>query len=110
MTNESHNSLPPYKEFDHKMKVVPESTPPSKAPYRLNSKELKKNLNINKRPFQFGVYNTKQIALWGTSFVCGKKGQVKMCIDYCALNKITIKNNYPMPCIDDLLDQLNGTN
>ncbi len=40
LMNKSHNSLPPYKEFDHKMKVVLESTPPSKAPYRLNSKEL----------------------------------------------------------------------
>jgi hypothetical protein len=37
-----------------------------------------------------------------------KDNKFKMCIDYHALNKITIKNNYPLPHIDDLLDQLNG--
>jgi hypothetical protein len=37
-----------------------------------------------------------------------KNGKLRMCIDYFALNKITIKNNYFMPRIDDLLDQLNG--
>jgi hypothetical protein len=42
LMNESPNFLPPYRAFDHKVKVVPQSTPPSKAPYRLNSKELKK--------------------------------------------------------------------
>jgi hypothetical protein len=43
-------------------------------------------------------------------FVEKKDDKSKMCIDYCALKKIKIKNNYFMPCIDDLLDQLNGTN
>jgi hypothetical protein len=42
LTNESLDPLPPYKKFDHKMKVVHELTPPSKALNRLNSKELRK--------------------------------------------------------------------
>lgn len=37
-----------------------------------------------------------------------KDGKLKMYIDYHALNKITINNNYPLPCIDNLLDWLNG--
>jgi hypothetical protein len=41
-------------------------------------------------------------------FVDKKDGKLRMCIDYLALNKITIKNNYFMLHIDDLLDQLNG--
>jgi hypothetical protein len=41
LMNESHNSLPPYKEFDHEMKVVPKSTPPFKAPYRLIQRSYK---------------------------------------------------------------------
>jgi hypothetical protein len=36
-------------------------------------------------------------------FVDKKDGKLKMCIDYCALNKIMIKNNYPLPHIDDLM-------
>ena len=37
-----------------------------------------------------------------------KDGNVKMCIDYCQLNKVVIKNKYPLPRIDDLFDQLHG--
>jgi hypothetical protein len=37
-----------------------------------------------------------------------KDGTWRMCVDYQALKKITMKNRYPLPCIDDLLDQLNN--
>ena len=47
---------------------------------------------------------------WGASviFVKNKDGTMRLCIDYCQLNKMTIKNRYPLPCIDDLFDQLHG--
>ena len=41
-------------------------------------------------------------------FVTEKDGSLHMCVDYCALNKMTVKNKYPLPRIDDLLDQLHG--
>ena len=37
-----------------------------------------------------------------------KDGTMRMCIDYRQLNKVTVKNKYPLPCIDDLFDQLQG--
>ena len=47
---------------------------------------------------------------WGAPvlFVRKKDGSLRMCIDYRQLNKVTIKNRYPLPRIDDLLDQLQG--
>ena len=49
-------------------------------------------------------------SLWGTPilFVKKKDGSMRMCIDYRELNKVAIKNRYPFPGIDDLLDQLQG--
>ena len=47
---------------------------------------------------------------WGAPviFVKKKDETMRLCIDYCQLNKMTIKNRYPFPCIDDLFDQLRG--
>jgi hypothetical protein len=41
-------------------------------------------------------------------FVKKKDGTLRLCIDYCQLNKVTVKNRYPLPRIDDLFDQLKG--
>lgn len=47
---------------------------------------------------------------WGAPllFVKKKEGTLRMCIDYQELNKLTVKNRYPLPRIDDLFDQLQG--
>ena len=42
-------------------------------------------------------------------FVRKKDGSLRLCIDYRELNKVTVKNKYPLPRIDDLLDQLSGS-
>jgi hypothetical protein len=41
-------------------------------------------------------------------FVLKKDGTQRLCVDYCSLNEVTIKNNYSLPRIDDLFDQLHG--
>ena len=84
------------------------SEPLSKAPYRLNQKELlelKKQLNdflsrgyIRPRKSPYGVFLDRTDC------------KLRMCINYRALNKVTIKNNYPLFQIDDLFDQLAGPN
>jgi hypothetical protein len=72
LTSELPNALPPCREVDHKIKMVPGATFLSKASYRLNQKELeKKNLKINDLLSCMGVYSINQVALWGTCFVCG---------------------------------------
>ncbi|GJR23238.1 putative reverse transcriptase domain-containing protein [Tanacetum coccineum] len=56
------------------------------------------------------IYVVRDHSLWGTHvlFVKKKDGSMRMCIDYHELNKLTVKNRYPLPRIDDLFDQLQG--
>ncbi|KAK4406536.1 Transposon Ty3-G Gag-Pol polyprotein [Sesamum angolense] len=72
----------------------------------LELKELKKQLEelLNKG------FIRPSISPWGAPvlFVKKKDGSMRLCIDYRQLNRITIKNKYPLPRIDDLLDQLKG--
>ncbi|KAL0291128.1 UNVERIFIED_CONTAM: Transposon Ty3-I Gag-Pol polyprotein [Sesamum radiatum] len=85
------------------------TAPISITPYRmapLELKELKKQLEelLDKG------FIRPSISPWGAPvlFVKKKDGSMRLCIDYRQLNRITIKNKYPLPRIDDLLDQLKG--
>ncbi|GAU50682.1 hypothetical protein TSUD_410380 [Trifolium subterraneum] len=88
---------------------VPGTSPISMAPYRMPASELnelKKQLEglLEKK------YIRPSVSPWGAPVLLVKKkeGSMRLCIDYRQLNKATIKNNYPLPRIDDLMDQLVG--
>jgi hypothetical protein len=88
---------------------VPSTNPISKAPYRMASSELKELKEQLQELLDKG-FTHPSISPWGALvlFVKKKDGSMTMCIDYWKLNKVTIKNRYPLPRIDDLLDQLQG--
>jgi len=81
--------------------------PPSKAPYRLNQKELKLKKKLNNLLDRGYIWQNKSPYGAPILFVDKKIGKLRMCIYYHAFNKITIKNNYFLPHINDLLHQLN---
>jgi hypothetical protein len=102
--------LPPSREVDHKIELVPGATPQSRPTFRLSAFELaemKKQLeDLVKAGF---VQPSKSPYGAPVLFVKKKDGTQRMCIDYRALNNVTIKNSYPLPRVDELFDRLQGT-
>jgi len=101
--------VPPEREVEFPIDLVPGTKPVSMAPYRMSASELtelKKQLEdlLDKK------FVRPSVSPWGalTLFVKKKDGSMRLCIDYRQLNKVTIKNRYPLPRIDDLMDQLVG--
>ncbi|MFS7987804.1 putative nucleotidyltransferase, Ribonuclease H [Helianthus anomalus] len=101
--------LPPDREVEFRIHLIPGTAPIAKTSYRLaptEMLELKKQLDelLSKGFIQ------PSSSPWGAPvlFVKRKDGSMRMCIDYRELNKVTIKNRYPLPRIDDLFDQLQG--
>nr|GFA24427.1 retrotransposon protein, putative, Ty3-gypsy subclass [Tanacetum cinerariifolium] len=101
-------SLPRQVEF--KIELVPGATPVARAPYRLAPSEMKELAKQLQELSDKGFIRPSS-SPWGASvlFVKKKDGSFRMCIDYRELNKLTIKNRYPLPRIDDLFDQLQGS-
>ncbi|GKB65308.1 putative reverse transcriptase domain-containing protein [Tanacetum coccineum] len=83
--------------------------PVAKSPYRLAPSEMQE-LSEQLQELQDNGFIRPSHSPWGTPmlFVKKKDGSMRMCIDYHELNKLTIKNRYPLPRIDDLFDQLQG--
>ncbi|GAU45290.1 hypothetical protein TSUD_327480 [Trifolium subterraneum] len=106
---EDISDLPPEREVEFGIDLVPGTSPISMAPYRMSASELhelKKQLEelLEKK------FIRPSVSPWGAPVLLVKKkeGSMRLCIDYRQLNKATIKNKYPLPRIDDLMDQLVG--
>jgi hypothetical protein len=83
----------------------------SKTPYRMSTPELKE-LQMQLEEILKKGYTCPRISPWGASilFVRKEDGTLRLCIDFKQLNKVTVKNKYPLPRIDDLFDQLKVAN
>ncbi|GJT02213.1 putative reverse transcriptase domain-containing protein [Tanacetum coccineum] len=102
--------LPPTRQVEFQIDLVPGAAPVARAPYRLAPSELKELSEQLKELSDKGFIRPSS-SPWGAPvlFVKKKDGSFRMCIDYRELNKLTVKNRYPLPRIDDLFDQLQGS-
>ena len=102
-------SLPPEREIEFSIDLIPGAEPVSVAPYRMSPLELKE-LKSQLEDLIQKHFIRPSVSPWGAPVLLVKKkdGSMRLCIDYRQLNKVTIKNKYPLPRIDDLLDQLKG--
>ena len=103
------SGVPPDRSDPFTIELEPGTTPISKAPYRMapaEMAELKKQLE---ELLDKGFIRPSS-SPWGAPvlFVKKKDGSFRLCIDYWGLNKVTVKNKYPLPRIDELMDQLGG--
>ncbi|GJT89418.1 putative reverse transcriptase domain-containing protein [Tanacetum coccineum] len=102
--------LPPTRQVKFRIDLVPGAAPVARAPYRLAPSEMKELSEQLKELSDKGFIRPSS-SPWGAPvlFVKKKDGSFRMCIDYRELNKLTVKNRYPLPRIDDLFDQLQGS-
>jgi hypothetical protein len=101
--------FPPKRDIGFSIYLVPGVSPVSKTPYRMGTPELKE-LHMQLEELLKNGYICPSVSPWGAPFIFvkNKDGTLRMCIDFRQLNKVTIKNKYPLPRIDDLFDQLKG--
>ena len=101
--------LPADSEIDFQIKLALGTEPISRAPYRMAPAELKE-LKVQMEEMVNKGFVRPSMSPWGAPvlFVKKKDGSMRLCIDYRELNKVTIRNQYPLPRIDDLFDQLQG--
>ncbi|KAD3069391.1 hypothetical protein E3N88_37271 [Mikania micrantha] len=101
--------IPSDRDVEFRIDLIPGAKPIAKAPYRLAPSELQELMTQLQDLLDKGFIRPS-ISPWGAPvlFVKKKDGSLRMCIDYRELNKVTVKNKYPLPRIDDLFDQLQG--
>ncbi|GJU45256.1 putative nucleotidyltransferase, ribonuclease H [Tanacetum coccineum] len=102
--------LPSTRQVEFNIELILGAAPVAPAPYRLAPAEMKVIAEQLKELTDKGFIRPSS-SPWGAPilFVKKKDGSFRMCIDYRELNKLTVKNRYPLPRIDDLFDQLQGS-
>nr|CAE04799.1 OSJNBb0018J12.12 [Oryza sativa Japonica Group] len=106
---EDLTTMPPKRDIEFRIDLAPGTAPIHKRPYRMGANELAEVKKQVDEQLPKG-YIRPSTSPWGAPviFVEKKDKTKRMCVDYRALNEVTIKNKYPLPRIDDLFDQLKG--
>jgi hypothetical protein len=101
--------MPPDREVEFVIDLLPGTAPISQRPYRMSVEELKE-LKKELTKLQEARYIRPSSSPWGASilFMQKKDGSQRICVDYRSLNDVTVKNKYLLPCIEDLFDQMRG--
>ena len=99
----------PRRDIDFTIELVPGAALVSKAPYRMSTPEMLE-LKMQLQELLENKYIRPSMSPWGAPvlFVKKKDGTLRLCIDYRQLNKVTVKNKYPFPRIDDIFNQMRG--
>jgi hypothetical protein len=97
--------LPSKRDIDFSIALVSGVAPVSKTPYKMDTPELKE-LHMQLEELLRKGYIRPSVSPWGAPiiFVKKKDGTLRLCIYFKHLNKVTIKNKYPLPIIDYLFD------
>jgi hypothetical protein len=103
---EELSGMPPDRKVEFVIDLLPGTAPISKRPYMMSVEELKE-LKKQLTELQEAGYIRPSSSPWGAPvlFVQKKDGSQRMCVDYRSLNDVTVKNKYPLPRIEDLIDQ-----
>ena len=103
------SELPPDRGMPFKIDLLPGATPVSRPIYRLSPAELEE-LRTTLDDLLAKGFVRPSSSPWGAPvlFAPKKDGGLRFCIDYRGLNKQTVRNAYPLPRADDLIDQLQG--
>jgi len=103
------DKLPPHQPYDHKIPLEPGSAPPFGPIYKLSPIELETLRKYVEENLRKGFIRNSQSPC-GAPIVFAKKkdGTLRICVDYRGLNKITIKNRYPLPLIGELMDRISN--
>jgi hypothetical protein len=101
------SGLTPKRDIDFSINLIHGAAPVSRTPYKMSTPELK-DLQMKLEEIMKKGYIRPSVSPWGAPvvFVKKKDGTLRLCIDFKQLNKVTVKNKYPLPRIDDLFDQL----
>jgi hypothetical protein len=101
--------MPPDREVEFAIDLLPRTAPISKRPYKISVEELKE-FKKQLTELQEAGYIRSNSSPYGAPvlFVQKKEGSQGMCVDYRTLNDVTVKNKYPLPHIEDLFDQMRG--
>ncbi|SOV09705.1 uncharacterized protein UDID_19292 [Ustilago sp. UG-2017a] len=101
------DKLPPHRTYDHQIPLEEGKSPPFGPIYSLSEHELKTLREYLEENLAKGFISPSDSpAVSPILFVKKKDGSLHLCVDYRGLNQITIRNRYPLPLIDELLDRL----
>lgn len=103
------SALPPQRETDHHIHLLPQATPVNVRPYRyphFQKQEIEQQVELM---LQKGMIQPSNSPFSSLVLLAKKQdGSWKFCVDYRALNALNIKDRFPIPTVDELLDELGG--